>query len=193
MPFEVQTAGKPAVPHRALVFGVVLLALTCALAGNMVRSGSRKALGLRVAPPGWAISFQPPRGFQPGRETIDAGAMSVRGFVGATRGGAMVTLTVRHLRIVSQVDSETVARLVAGKFAAGPLVDSKYPRPGQQVARIGMLEAVEILNRQIATVVRAVVLPDSRALALSLSVQGASLDTQIYRLFDLTCRSVVYE
>ena len=199
MPLEVQTAGMPAAPHRALIFGVVLLALTCALAGSMVRSASRKVLGLRdlglrVAPPGWAISFQPPRGFEPG-ETTDAGATSVRGFVGATPDGAEVTLTVRHLGIAPpHVDSETVARSVAGSFAAWRRGYSKRPGHSQQVPSIGTLEAVEIFNEQITTVVRAVVFPDRRALALSLSVHGgASLDVQLYRLFDLTCRSVVCE
>ncbi len=192
MPIEVYTAGMPAAPHRALISGVVLLALTCALAGSMVRSGSRGALGLRVAPPGWAISFQPPRGFK-ARELADPGGMFVLGYVGPTRGGAVVTLTLQRWEIAPQADSDTLARLVASEYAARLRGDPQVPGPRRQVERIGSRKAVEILNQQIATVVRAAVLPDGRGLALALSVHGAYLDTHLYRLFDLTCRSVEYE
>lgn len=192
MPLEVYTAGKPAAPHRALISGVVLLALTCALAGSMVRSGSRRVLGLRVAPPGWAISFQPPRGLR-ASELVDPGGMSVLGYVGSPRRGVVVTLTVQRWAIAPQEDSDTMARLVEREYAAQLGDDPRFPGARGKVEKIGSFKAVEILNKRIATVVRAVVLPDSRALALTLSVHGAPLDTHLHRLFDLTCRSVEFE
>ena len=56
----------------------------------------------------------------------------------------------------------------------------------------GSIQGVEAMGPNGSTVVRAVVLERGVGYAMSLNAGRSTIDTALYELFDLTCRSVEY-
>ncbi len=56
--------------------------------------------------------------------------------------------------------------------------------------KIGPLQGAELFEPRTQTLVRAAVLARGDAIAVSVSVEQAELDSELYRVFDATCRSI---
>lgn len=189
MVVEVHTAGKPVVPGRALLASIALLLSACALAAGMTWLRSGDPLGHRIKPPGWEISFRPPRRFQP----VDATEWRVAGicrFVGLSRQGAMVALDLWRIDDAGDEEASTVATRVLRQYALLQHGDLREPAATWSEEAFGPFEGMEAVAPQGAIVVRAAIVDRDLAFAASLSVRDGLVDDHLYRAFDLTCRSI---
>ena len=187
MAIEIYAPTKPAIRHRALALSLALLLAVAALAGAM---SWRRGDGLLAAPvgsPDFGASFRPPRNFSPG-DPLPARFGSAYPFHGQTASGGIARLVVRRVEVASGVQAEAVCLEILRESRA--LVPFRGGWVGERSrAKIGALEGVEVRNRRSGTVVRATVLQNGPAYAVSLTVDDGPLDPRLYRLFDRTCRS----
>ena len=184
MVVEVHTAGKPAVPGRALLTALTLFLLACSLAIGMTWRRWADPLGDRVRPPTWEISFRPPRRFQP--YTPEGWPQDgIRRFVGVTRRGAPAVLAFWRIDDVRNEAASKIAEQVLKAW------DLRGPVAPPSVGFVGPYKGAEMRGPQGTTIVRAAVVHPSRALAVSLDVDtDVPIDDRFYHLFDLTCRSI---
>ena len=189
---EVHAGKQPVVPHRALIVASLLAALTCGLAAGMVCRRSGAVLGMRHAPEGWGISFQPPRSFESAGEYETDGDTAIL-FRGVTYAGAELILVVQRIEVEPGVDPDDVARHIAGEYKRRQPFDPQWPGPARAITELGPHQAIEIVDQQSGFVVRATLLQSGHALAVSLSTQRPTIDSRLYRMFDRTCRSVEYD
>ena len=184
---ELHMTSKAALPRRAIMVSLALLAVAVGLAGSMTLRRAGGSLGLRVAPSGWGVSFQPPADF----ERV-VGSIGEQAFRGAARGGPCL-ISFRRVDLADVADADAVAlailRMATGKDAVG---GSQAP-VGRVVQTLGRREAVELFSSQPAFAIRAARLTDGSILAVSIIARQRELDHGLYQLFDLVCRSVEYE
>ena len=191
MAVELYTSGKPAIPRRALFTSIFLLILASTLAAAMTRRRSGELLRPRIEPHGWSISFQRPREFPTGRfGPTKLGPAYL--FHGRTRTGAPATRAVFRLEEVAAGDARAACERVLRAHMSLPLPTADMTRLTRFDSKFGSLDAAEIQDPQLGVVVRAAVLGDNDAYAVSLRVEGVEIDSQVYRLFDLTCGSIKY-
>ena len=62
--YEVHVRETPGRPRLAVVFGAAMLTVAIALCALFVREQRAFARGERLAPTGWAVSFEPPKGWE---------------------------------------------------------------------------------------------------------------------------------
>jgi len=188
---EVYTGEKPAIGRRAWLAAVLLMVIVTTLAGGMTWRRSEDSLAARVTPAGWSISFCPPRRFQESElgPTMLGSAFRFRGW---SAGGAAALLAVHRLDRWRVQDSLAACDLVLSAHVAPTLPDSMTTRETQFNKKLGPFEAVEVHDPFIGVVVRAAVLENGEAYAVSLGVDGPVIDDRSYRAFDLTCGSIMY-
>ena len=191
MVVEVYASGKPAIPRRALFASIFLLVAASALAAAMAWHRSGELLARGIEPPGWSISFRPPRRFHSGQfgSTKLGSAFLCHG---RTRAGAPAALAVYHLEGAVVGGAQAVCERVLRAHAGLPLPTAGMTHLTRFDKKLGRLDAAEIRDEQLGVVVRAVVLDSDDAYAVSLSVDGADISEDVYRLFDLTCSSIEY-
>jgi len=195
MQVRVFSSSRPAVPGRALALSALLLAGVCVLAGTMTWQRTGYALAGRVHPPGWDISFKPPSGFMPGElATKEFGvALPFYARISSTGGAELVVWQVPS-RSAKAID---IGRIVLREYSAWPLLSLLEPPPISSSVMLGALEAVELRRPNSGSpriVVRTARL-EHRGLSysISLAVSGGAIDSELYRAFDLMCRSVRIE
>lgn len=187
MIIEVHTREKPAVPGRAWLAAFLLLVVASALAAALSWGRAGDVLSARIEPPGWMISFRPPRRFETGEFGHTAFGQAYR-FHGATPAGD-ATLAVYRVEGID-IDARALCdRLLQAHWGLDP-PPVGMSRLTRLDTRLGPFRAVEIRDPLIGVVVRAAELGGAGAYAVSLAVQGAEIDRESYRLFDLTCASV---
>ncbi len=183
MLIEVHTTGKPAVQGRAMLAAVALLLGTGALAGHMTWHRATHPLGQRISPPGWGLSFQVPRSFSspPPQVWIPRGT---RHFVGPTGQGTAATLAVM---LVDDAPADTDCAIASWAVGAD---GHTTPAAACNTERLGSLDGAELLAPQATRIARVAAVSQGRALVVLLDVSPTTIDDPMYRLFDLTCRSI---
>jgi hypothetical protein len=184
MVVEVYTAGKPAIRGRALLISIALFVLACSLAIGMTWHRWADPLGDPVRPPAWEISFRPPRGFRP--DTPEGWPQhGIQRFVGVTRRGAPAVLAFWR---IDDVRNEAASKIAEQVLKAWDLRGAVAP---PSAGAVGPYDGKETRGPEGTTIVRAAVVNPSLALAVSLDLGAdAPIDEDLYRLFDLTCRSI---
>ncbi len=178
---------KAAVPRRAWFASILLLVTTSALAWTMTRSRSGEALGPRIEPAGWSISFRPPRGFPAGKfgPTTLGPAYP---FYGRTPAGGRAVLALFRLEGAGVGDALAVCERVLRAHTLPPPLIVSVSRLTRFDRKLGPLDAVEIWDPLPGVVVRAAVLASGEAYAVSLRAEGR-IDQRLYRRFESTCAS----
>ena len=191
MVVEVYAGVKPASPRRALFGSICLLTAASALAATMAWQRSGELVARGIEPPGWSISFRTPRRFD-SRQFGSTKLGSAFLCHGRTRTGTPASLALYRLEGPVKVDSLMVCERVLSAHEWIPLPTAATTRLTRFDKKLGRFDAAEIRDEQLGVVVRAVVLEDDDAYAVSLGVEGAEIDPHTYRLFDLTCSSIEY-
>jgi len=112
-------------------------------------------------------------------------------FVAILGQAAAAELTVQRMELRPGADAIEVCYALLSPHTS--LLRSLLARPPERsVEPLGDREATELRDTAIPMVVRAVVLSPGLVYAASMRVEGATLDESLYRLFDLTCRSVEF-
>lgn len=188
MPPTSHSPDKPENSVRTIPVSLALLALAVILAGAMSHARSGDLLGARVQPGGWTVSFRPPRRFQ--SQQFGAAPLDLPYIAhGRTRFGDKAILAVYRLDATGFADPTAVCESVIRSNSDLQSGDWLTGRRLRSDRRIGGNPAVEIALREMGIVARAVLLPSGEAYAVWLGVEGAPLDDNTYRLFDLTCLS----
>ncbi len=192
MVVEVYTGHKPALVNRTWLSTVAMLIIASGLAASMTWQRSGRLLADRIVPAGWGISFRPPRDFESvSRDGSDPPAAVRYRLVGAH--GAAAELAVWQIHAPAGVNATRVCDVILRQIDVSWLRSFFSPPPTRAEAELGGRRAVEILDPATQTAVRAIVLDSGVAYAVSLRVEGAAMDKGVYRLFDLTCRSVEFD
>lgn len=195
MMFRVSSGEKSASPRRALVAAALLLGVSCALAASMSWGSAADRLGESFEPPGWHVSFSPPKGFlmvdQTSTPTGFEWLFRGEGFDGRPlvlifRGVAPDELASNPGDSSPEEFGESAMFTRAFSFR----VVSQLPKSSQ--TGIGPLPGAEVPNLDGGTIVRAVVTDDGVRYAVVLSSGGRPIDRRIYELFHLVCTSVRY-
>jgi hypothetical protein len=192
MPVEVYSTVKPASRVRAWATASLLLIVAGSLAASLTRSGSGHGVfGDRIEPQEWDITFHPPAMFQQVDSSPDHFSSTYR-FQHVRREGDSVELVFWRVRAQSGATPLTVCRDVLD--SPEPWLSILFrPRRTRTEAPIGDRNGLEVHNPAIPMVVRALVLENGWAYAVSIRVRGAPFDEPLYRLFDLTCRAVRFK
>lgn len=195
MQVRVFSPSRPAVPGRALALSALLLAGVCVLAGTMAWRRAGYALVGRVHPPGWDISFKPPSGFMPGELATKEFGVALPFYARiSSAGGAELVVWQVPARSARAID---IGRIVLREYSAWPLLSLLEPPPISTSVMLGALEAVELRRPNSGSpriVVRtALIEPRGLSYSISLAVSGGAIDSELYRAFDLMCRSVRLE
>ncbi len=192
MPVEVYSTVKPASRVRAWATASLLLIVAGSLAASLTRSGSgHGVLGDRIEPQGWDITFHPPAMFQEADSSPEHFSSTYR-FQHVRREGGSVELIFWRVRAESGATPLTVCRDVLDS-AESWLTILFGPRRTRTEAPIGDRDGLEVHNPAIPMIVRALVLENGWAYAVSIRLRGAPFDEPLYRLFDLTCRAVRFK
>ena len=189
MPAEVYSATKPAAPYRAWVLSVLLLLVACVLAANVVRQGAGTwRPGSLIEPEGWEIAFRAPAQFEEVQAPKELfGAVYI--FRQTDADGRLLEMLFWRLRADGQTSAGKIAQAIVDKSRSW-LSLFVGPPATRSLGRLGNREAVEILEPTVPMVVRAAILPSGWSYAVSLRIEGGPIDTGLYALFDMTCRSV---
>lgn len=189
--YEVYAASRPAIPLRAWLSSILLLASVCGLAGWMSWSRSGETLAARVEPQDWDISFRPPRRFEPvnGIVTTPAYAITYRT---PTASGEVAELAFRRIEAGQDLDANEICNLVLRPHAS-ILLAVFAAAPTRTIEKLGPLNAVQVHYPGIPMVVRAIRLQNKYGYAVSLRVEGGPIDGPLYRSFDLACRAVDFK
>lgn len=90
-----------------------------------------------------------------------------------------------------------IGRIVLREYSAWPLLSLLEPPPISTSVMLGALDAVELRRPNSGSpriVVRTALLESKRlSYSISLAISGGAIDNELYRAFDLMCRSVRLE
>lgn len=194
MTIQLYSSTKPALPHRTWISATSLLLATLILAFIMTWQRAGGIPAPRFEPPGWAISFQPPSGFHSALPMLTPVGPAYQ-FRSLPDGGAAIILTLTRAGLDPTDQPITVCKRVFRTFLRSG--DSWYGDLAltDDTKKLGPLNAVELWdpNPNINNIiVRAVVLEDGDAYAVSLAVQGGITPT-IYEVFDQACSTVAMQ
>ncbi|MHC4092735.1 MAG: hypothetical protein ACYSVY_21085 [Planctomycetota bacterium] len=152
--YEIHTRQLPGRPRAAILTAGGLLVLCLALAAQLASS---RGLGEPVQPPGWAISFQPPRGWISEGLTADDGSETItyldRSARRTARRFSMTRRLARADRTPVDLCFAEVSRLVGGfqslqvfqrfgppkQAALGPLSGARKIIPQAAYVHVGLL------------------------------------------------------
>ena len=188
---EVYTAGRPAVPLRAWLSSILLLASVCGLAAWMSWSRSGESLAARFEPLDWGISFRTPRRFEPLNPDLPTPAYAIA-YRTVTASGDMAELVFRRIEAAQNLDAGEICNLILRPHAS-LLLAVFAASPTRTTEKFGSLDAVQIHYSAIGMVVRAIRLQNGFGYAVSLRVVGGPIDEPLYRSFDLASRSVDFK
>ena len=189
--FEVYTASRPAIPFRAWLSSIFLLASVCGLAGWMSWSRSGDSFAARVEPQDWDISFRPPRRFEPLTAAVTSPAYAIA-YRTPTASGEMAELVFRRIEAAANLDADEICNLILRPHASILLAVFAAP-PTRTIEKLGPLDAVQVHYPGIPMVVRAIRLQNGYGYAVSLRVEDGPIDEALYRSFDLACRAVDFK
>ena len=189
MTIEVHSSRKPAAPHRGWISALVLLTVATSLAAVMTLEKSGGGLEDRLHPAGWAVSFQPPRRFEPtGLLRTDFGSAAVFHFV--AQGGASAEIAYWRIDGHSTLTAARACDLVL-KTVDVPWTVMLFGSPATQTPeKLAGELGVEVIDSAIGMAVRAAVAPNGEAYAVSFRVAQAALDEHFLEAFHLACDSV---
>jgi len=189
MSLEVYSAARPAISLRAWGMAVFLFLAASGLAGWLSRSRAGQVLSQTVSPPDWNISFR-----APGRseEWVSAGeAASPPLLYRATVGpGATAEIGVWRFEPGVGLQPGEVCDRITRPYASF-MYTLLVPPPPKRKENLGPWAAIEAQHPSIPMVVRAAVLPGGEAYAVSLRVEGGTLDERLYRAFTAVCDSII--
>lgn len=191
MLIEVHSGEKPAIARRAWVTAILLFLVVMALAAGMTWGRAGNPLARRIEPGGSAASLRPPRTFRPGPR-IPTGTGSAYTFLGMSSAGAKAMLLVHCPDGILRSDSLTFCSRVLSQDFPQPKLAGLIPLIGFG-RKLGSHDAVEIWDPVLNVVVRGLVLESGAASAVSLGVEGDTIDKEMYELFDATCRSIEFQ
>ena len=190
MVIEVYSIQKPVVPRRALVASILLLLLASFLAVAMTWARGGDALGSRLEPEGWSISFRPPRRFS--GEFGLSGLGPAYQFYGSTKPEGVAILVVYRLEDTTPGSAREVCEQVLSAHIGLAMPPVGTARFAWFDRKLGPLDAVEVWEPLMDVLVRAVALEPGDAYALSIGVRGGRISPDTYRLFDQICASIEY-
>ncbi len=184
---EVHNPITPASRYRALSAAAALLLLASALAAEMTWRRSGGPPSVRIHPPEWKISFEPPQGWVRG---LRGDSTEVITFRGSNR--AEYTSTLRFWRLDRWIedDPEGISVLKLGQDGAPVGFEPKVTELRSPATKLGPVDAYEWFDAQQPTVVRAPLHSGGEVYAVSISFEGDAIDERVYGLFDLACRSI---
>ena len=159
---------------------LLLFLLACALAAGMTWLRSGEPLGARISPPGWEVSFRPPRRFRPDPLPEQAG-LDLRVFRGVTRQAVLA-----FVRIEGAHDDE--AR--GGALRVLEMLGLRVSETSWSPEPFGPFEGAETLGLYGATVARVATVDSGLTYVAFLNTPDGGIEEYSYHLFDLTCRSV---
>ena len=190
MVLEVHSGHRPAQPGRALWVSALLLGLTLVLAGSMSAARARDPLGPRVAPEGWPISFRAPRSFhlETPLQTAHGPAIFMLGV--ATNARQMLMIRLIPSRRGGQGMDWVRSMITLDTADETPLETMPRGASGEESKFVGPFEGVEAHDSEGTVVSRAAAGPDGVGIAVTLTVEGVSIDPATYRVFDLVCASI---
>ncbi len=177
-----QRFGRPA---AAVATAGGLLAVCVALAAWLV---SARGLADPVQVPGWAISFQPPRGWSGQDLEADPFGESVR-FREPASSGRGRELIVTHSSNPRNLSPGDICAAIARQVSGAPLVPWRHRL---EVASLGQLRGARVLMPRGALIhVGVLVLPDGQSEAYILTLVARSpLNEQDVRLGEALARAV---
>ena len=114
----------------------------------------------------------------------------IQQFLGATTQGAPALLGVWRLDSPRNDEALGVAVRVLQEYTPLWLGELHMPQATWDGEAIGPFEGVEILSPEGTTIVRATVVDESLAIAVTLNLRNGPIDPRLYELFNLTCRSI---
>ncbi|MBI4718998.1 MAG: hypothetical protein HY763_14420 [Planctomycetes bacterium] len=190
MVVELHNMTRPARPGRAIASSVFLLLVTVGLAAQMSAARGRDPLVRAVSPPGWLISVRPPKHFRLGEEVHTRKAVALP-FFGRAASGAEAVLALWRVEQMDGGSPRSAAELILGRHDAE---EGSHPVDAREseAKPLGPREGAELFSWDRTTVVRAAVFRRGDAYAVSVSLEDRPIDEDLYRLFDLTCRSLEY-
>ena len=186
---EVHSPITPASRYRALTAAAALLLLASALAAEMTWRRSGEPPSVRIHPPGWKISFEPPKGWVRGLKAR-GGSTEVITFRRSNRPGYSSTLAFWRLEGRIADDPEAISVLILGHHDAQVGYEPSVTELRSPATKLGPVDAYERVDAQKKTVVRASLPWGGNVYVVSLSVEGDAIDEQVYDLFNLACRSI---
>lgn len=186
---DAYSAVKPASPIRTWLMAAALLGVATTLAVSMSARGLKSGTWSdRIEPVGWNVSFRSPPAFVPADSPPEHFASTYR-FLYPSPNGTSLELVFWRLRVPEGATTLQVCREVLD--TAESWVNRLLGPPRTRIdSRLGGKEALEIHSPSAAMIVRATLLNDGWAFAVSIRAVGAPVDEVVYRLFDMTCRSV---
>ena len=186
--FRVSGNTRTTPPRRTLAATAVLLIAVSSLAATMTWHRTFDALGIRVQPSGWALSFRPPRGFR--EVQAEGGAASEsRHFLGLTRAGTAVVFVVWRLDDTRYDSARQAGAAVLRSAVQGPVSEEPASLAWTK-APLGPLAGTEVRVPELAMALRAAAATDGIAYAVTLHILDGQVNDRVYKLFDLACRSI---
>ena len=190
---EVYTNEKPAVPHRAVVIAVTLLAITLALAGAMTWRRSGDPLGDRISLAEWGISLRLPLNFQ-AQASIPTPLGPAYPFYGLTDPGVSIVVFPAIPSKEAGTSYDLCVRILSsgGQGAEPTSLHGIISRATTNVdnKRLGPFLGAEVHDSTGGTVVRAALGRGGEGYAVALHVEPSGMNSRLYRLFDRTCLSI---
>lgn len=189
MVLEAYSASRPSLPYRGPLAAAFLLLLTIVLALGLASVRTAGEFTEAIHPPGWDITFRIPIGFdaEPHETRSDAVVYRFR-----HKPSEVEAIELAAWRMDARGGKS--ARSVGERILDGGDVLGLRALFGQSPARsvqpLGGREAVESVDLSTPMIVRALVLDNGWAYAVSLRLEGGSMDENAYHLFDAVCRSV---
>ncbi len=195
MTVQLYSSTKPALPHRTWISATSLLLATLILAFIMTWQRAGGSTAPRFEPDGWAISFQPPKGFRGGQGMLTPVGPAYQ-FGTLRDDGTAIILTITRAGLDPTDQPLAVCKRVFRTFLRSG--DNWYGDLAltDDTKKLGPLSAVELWdpNPNINNIiVRAATLEDGDAYAVSLAVQEGEIVPAIYKLFDEACSSVALQ
>ena len=189
MAIQVHTPIKPAVPHRALLTAMALLALCTA--GALMMSWRRSHQGPVLGGAEFGATFRPPTRIRRG-ERGSTGQGPAFLFELVSDRGETATLMIRRLRTPNGEDAREICLNV---LTADRRKRTFLREPAFEwiEAPMGRITGVELRDLQSHAVARCVVLSRGVAFVASLVVFDSALDEGLYDQFDRTCRSFEFQ
>lgn len=198
MQVEVHSTMKQISPIRTIVFAFMLLVFTCMLASSMIQNRQKSADILRVHPDHWDISFQRPEGFVQG-EIVQSQIGQSMTFVLQFQNGVKIDLAVWQIPLSANTKPEQPSQSLMrwlqtqSSWSLTRLLQLGQGHATQTNDRLGRVDAIELIDHNISTVVRVGKFFNSLAYGVSMTTYGTDLKRSHYTLFDRICRSIKLE
>lgn len=198
---EVYTTVKPVSPYRTMTMTLLLLILTCMLAADMSRSRHDAVFADSIRIPGWDISFHPPKGFLRVENFQGEIGQAVQFRLLFEQRGEKVNIELFVWRLPVKTglhSSEHCKTLMRWLQAQSSWSLTRLLQLGRAPIepvgeRLGNVDAFEIIDHRISTVVRVGSFSDRWAYGVSMSIRGMDLERSLYSIFDRTCHSIKLE